>query len=339
MQIELKPDEYQVIGIKTYSRWSKIWRLISQFSSQFGGWKLTLGLCGFFFMLSLIILPSQNDYLLWGANTHPEVLTKTLGHKIILREINQNPELILEVKIKLNLPNDEVLEKFLSEVIFLSEINTPPYTAVAALRSKYQIEFRPEVLSRIFNQIEKELRPFLSDWSIGLRWLTAVFLHLGLLHLAFNMFGAYIMGSFLEKIWNAKVVFLLVFISGILGNVATYYLWRSNSVGASGGIFGLMGALVAYFFLNRKLERSVREYMLKQLGILVLINVGMSLIVPNIDIVGHLGGLFSGLGLGALFYYLPGLRREKLLMGLWVLSLTLILGAFIYTSVLYFQFG
>lgn len=339
MQIELKPDEYQVIGIKSYSRWRKIWRLISQFSSQLGGWKLTLGLCGFFFLLSLVILPSQNDYLLWGANSHPEVLSKSLGHKIILREINQNPELIMEVKTKLSLPNDEMLEKFLSEVIFLAEINTPPYTAIAALRTKYQIEFRPEVITRIFDRIKKELAPYLSNWSIALRWVTAIFLHLGLLHLAFNMFGAYIMGSFLEKIWNAKVVFLLVFISGILGNIATYFLWRSNSVGASGGIFGLMGALVAYFFLNKKLERSVREYMLKQLGILVLINVGMSLIVPNIDVVGHLGGLISGLGLGSLFYYFPWLRKEKLLMGLWIVSLVLIFGAFAYTSILYFRFG
>ena len=100
-----------------------------------------------------------------------------------------------------------------------------------------------------------------------------------------------------------------------------------------------MGALVAYFFLNKKLERSVREYMLKQLGILVLINVGMSLIVPNIDVVGHLGGLISGLGLGSLFYYFPWLRKEKLLMGLWIVSLVLIFGAFAYTSILYFRFG
>lgn len=120
------------------------------------------------------------------------------------------------------------------------------------------------------------------------RMLTAVFTHGGLLHVLLNMYTLFIFGSVLERMlgrWHYLALFL---ISGFGGSVGVVLLGDPLQpvVGASGAIFGLMGA---FFIINRHLGgNSV------QLLVLVAINLAYGFFVPGISWQAHVGGLVAG---------------------------------------------
>ncbi len=82
-----------------------------------------------------------------------------------------------------------------------------------------------------------------SSWFEPWRFLTAMFLHGGLGHLAFNIFALFIFGSVLEKVIGSKNLLIVFLVSGILANLFSVNFY-SSSLGASGAIFGVIGALV-----------------------------------------------------------------------------------------------
>ena len=79
-----------------------------------------------------------------------------------------------------------------------------------------------------------------------LRIITSIFLHGGLLHLVFNMYSLYIIGPQLESFFGKVKYIIIYLISGICGNLLSMLFLSDThvSVGASGAIFGLLGALV-----------------------------------------------------------------------------------------------
>ena len=81
------------------------------------------------------------------------------------------------------------------------------------------------------------------------RLLSAMFLHADLMHLIFNMMALYILGKDIERFFGKKKFLAIYFLSGLVGSAASYLLVENISVGASGAIFGLMGANL---FLDRK---------------------------------------------------------------------------------------
>ncbi len=126
------------------------------------------------------------------------------------------------------------------------------------------------------------------------RIVTSAFLHAGLLHLGLNMFALYILGSLLEPaIGTAR--FVGIYVVSILGGSFGALLLDPNelTVGASGGIFGLMAAA---FLIAR--SRGLDE-LASQVGFFVILNLVFTFSIPNISIGGHLGGLIGG-GLAAL---------------------------------------
>ncbi len=131
------------------------------------------------------------------------------------------------------------------------------------------------------------------------RLFTAMFIHFGLLHLAFNGWALYIFGREVEAFYGSPRYALIYLVSGLFGNVVSY-VWGAPNVwsgGASGAIFGLVGADVAFFLLNRKALGRVSQRQLVNLGILVAINLVIGL-APGIDYLAHLGGLAAGFVLG-----------------------------------------
>ncbi|MGL1957131.1 MAG: rhomboid family intramembrane serine protease [Colwellia sp.] len=127
------------------------------------------------------------------------------------------------------------------------------------------------------------------------RLFTSNFLHIGLLHLYFNMMAFFVFGNVLEKLMGRKNL-LLVFLFACLGGaIASCYADRSLvSVGASGGIFGLMGSLL---FINLKMGfRLPAGFNLgKQSWLIMLcLNGGLPFLIPQIDWVAHLGGFVVG---------------------------------------------
>lgn len=120
------------------------------------------------------------------------------------------------------------------------------------------------------------------------RLLTAPFLHANFTHILFNMLTLLIVGSPVEAELG-KLRFLVVyFVSALGGSVASYLLSPSNQlgVGASGAIFGLMGA---YFVLARR-----RGWELGTIGGLIVVNLVIGFASTEIDWRAHLGGLISG---------------------------------------------
>ncbi len=142
-------------------------------------------------------------------------------------------------------------------------------------------------------------------FTLGGQWwrlVTCVFVHGSLLHIAFNMWCLWDLGSLAESLyghWTFAVVYLLAGISGSLGSV----IWNPNvlSVGASGAIFGIAGALIASFYLGEfSLPRAAVRGTLRSVVTFVGYNLVFGAMMSRVDNAAHVGGLVAGLILGAL---------------------------------------
>jgi rhomboid protease GluP len=134
------------------------------------------------------------------------------------------------------------------------------------------------------------------------RLLTCVFVHGSLLHIAFNMWCLWDLGALAESLyghWTFAVVYLLAGVGGSLGSV----IWNPNvlSVGASGAIFGIAGALIASFYLGEfSLPRAAVMGTLRSVVTFVGYNLVFGAFMSRVDNAAHVGGLVTGLILGAL---------------------------------------
>lgn len=127
------------------------------------------------------------------------------------------------------------------------------------------------------------------------RLLSCVFLHGGPLHLALNMAALFGLGRILEATWG-RARFLALFLgAGLAGSVLSQAFGTGMSVGASGGVFGLLGAGVVFGLRNRDaLPRHLRKVFGKGLLPWVGVNLFIGFVVPRIDNLGHIGGLLGG---------------------------------------------
>ena len=140
--------------------------------------------------------------------------------------------------------------------------------------------------------------PFISNGEYW-RLFTAMFMHAGLTHLALNGFGMYIFGSLVERTFG-HVRFLIIYIfSGLIGSVSSYLLNSlSVGVGASGAIFGVLGALASFFLVHRNVSGMTARRNLYGVLILSLVNLAFGLVTPGIDNAAHIGGFAAGVALG-----------------------------------------
>src|SRR5215212_4871963 len=131
-------------------------------------------------------------------------------------------------------------------------------------------------------------RPAIADGEYW-RLVTSGFLHAGFLHLAFNAFALYVLGTMLEPAIGRLRFATIYFVSLLAGSFgALLFEPRGLTVGASGAIFGLMGA--AFVVLR---NRGINP-MESGLGVWLGINLLFTFAVPGISIGGHLGGLIGG---------------------------------------------
>lgn len=121
------------------------------------------------------------------------------------------------------------------------------------------------------------------------RLITAGFLHGGPLHLLFNMFGLYILGGLLEPAIGRSRFAILYFVSLLAGSFGALLLEpNAPTVGASGAVFGLMGAAVVF------MRTRGMNPMESGLGLWIGLNLLITFTIPNISIGGHVGGLLGG---------------------------------------------
>jgi rhomboid protease GluP len=134
------------------------------------------------------------------------------------------------------------------------------------------------------------------------RLLTSTFVHFGIIHILFNMWCLFDLGLSLEPMMGRKAYALVYFVSGIAASAVSlaWNQWRV-SAGASGAIFGVAGALVSYLYLKRTtVDPAIVRQRLKSLGVFIIYNLFRGALNFGIDNSGHMGGLATGLILGAL---------------------------------------
>lgn len=164
------------------------------------------------------------------------------------------------------------------------------------------------------------------------RFFTPMFLHAGIIHLALNCYSLYIVGTQVEKLFGHGRFAAIYFIAGFLGNVASFAFSSHNAVGASGAIFGLMGAML-YFAVKRPslLKSSFGTNLITTL----VINLAYGYMNTSIDNYGHLGGLVGGyITTGIVYLNKEETRKDKLHKMLWILTLIIVT-----TGVLLYGFG
>jgi membrane associated rhomboid family serine protease len=127
------------------------------------------------------------------------------------------------------------------------------------------------------------------------RLVTMMFVHAGLMHLFFNTSALSEFGRTVENLYGPRRFLAIFFGAGIAGAVASFLATPTPSVGASGGIFGLIGALLAFGLRHRpSLPAAARQRFTIQMGLCLAVNLGLGLLSTFIDNAAHLGGLVGG---------------------------------------------
>lgn len=126
------------------------------------------------------------------------------------------------------------------------------------------------------------------------RFFTPMLLHGSFMHIGFNMYALYAFGTGLERRLGRRRFFLLYILSGFAGSVMSFLFTSGYSIGASGAIFGLIGAEGVFLYQNRKLFGAQAMKAMQNVILVVAINLFLGL-QPRIDNWGHIGGLVGGL--------------------------------------------
>ena len=150
------------------------------------------------------------------------------------------------------------------------------------------------------------------------RLLTPLFLHAGWEHFLFNSFALFQLGGLVEHFFGEGRFFWIYFGAGLFGTVAsTLFQPDTVSVGASGAIFGLLGALL-YFSIRR--PQVAKGLFGRRLWGTLALNLVLGFVLPRIDYMGHLGGLIGGL----LWAYALGLGKNDQISGRWLWRVLLV---------------
>ncbi len=149
------------------------------------------------------------------------------------------------------------------------------------------------------------------------RLITSMFLHGDIEHLFRNMMVLFFLGSAVEAYLGHIKWYILYFLSGVIGNLVSIYIDLNTanprlSIGASGAVFGAMGATLIIALTNRRLMKNNSS-----LGIRILLMIGFSvysgLVSDGINNAAHIGGLFGGMLIAVLFTgrSLVGANKEE----------------------------
>lgn len=123
------------------------------------------------------------------------------------------------------------------------------------------------------------------------RLVTSMFLHIGIVHLAVNGWALYQLGSLFEILLGSVALMLVYFAAGIAGSIASVMFSGADlSAGASGAIFGLLGALIGFLIKRRDRLTPQAKSLMLQLLFWAIVNVIFGFSVKGIDNAAHLGG-------------------------------------------------
>jgi len=130
------------------------------------------------------------------------------------------------------------------------------------------------------------------------RIITAMFIHANILHFLSNMVVLYYLGGHMEKLIGPRKYALLYLSAGLASSLVVTFFSTGYTVGASGAIYGVMGGLFMLTILRKYWFHPKAISSIQQLMALNLI---LTFVIPNISVMGHLGGLFMGV---VLFFFM-----------------------------------
>lgn len=131
------------------------------------------------------------------------------------------------------------------------------------------------------------------------RLITCAFLHGGLIHLGLNMYALYALGPLVEKIYGKFKYLSIYLFSAICSSLLSYLMSPSISIGASGAIFGLLGACL---LISLKYKDRVGKAFVNNIISVIFVNLIIGFSVSNVDNFGHIGGLIGGILISGLVW-------------------------------------
>lgn len=155
------------------------------------------------------------------------------------------------------------------------------------------------------------------------RLFTSMFLHIGIIHLVMNMWALILLGKQTESFYGHFKTLIIFIFSGVVGNLLSVILMGSNTIsaGASGAIFGLMGAIL-YFAINQRTYMG--EALKKEILPVIIVNLLFGFMLTGINMYAHIGGLIGGVLIStALGIKYKSSKFEK--VNGWIASVILIL--------------
>ena len=126
------------------------------------------------------------------------------------------------------------------------------------------------------------------------RLFTAMFLHIGVIHLLFNLYALNALGPLVEGYFGPVRFIAIYLLGGLFGSLASYAFSPAASAGASGAIFALAGSTTVYFLRYRDNFGARGRAILYNMLVVLAINLVFGLAQPGIDNWGHIGGLVGG---------------------------------------------
>jgi rhomboid protease GluP len=170
------------------------------------------------------------------------------------------------------------------------------------------------------------------------RFVTPIFIHIGMLHLFFNSYALWIVGPQVEKLYGPARFVILYVLTGVAGVYGSYFYHpQSISAGASGAIFGLFGVLLVFGIRYRS---AIPPFFKRAVGTgvlpVIVINLIIGFTIPAIDNSAHIGGLLAGALLAAIVpFQKPGVETNRFFETLQALILVLIAVCFYEVAVHY----
>ncbi len=237
------------------------------------------------FIINLIVLAS-GDYISYGDSYYNKLVFSLKERKVIYCSEGSKAFIpVIDYMLKTDSKKTKGIKEYkftysimlINLIIFLFEI----------IKSRNFIDIDIYTLAEMGAKIN-----VLINHGQYYRLITAAFLHGGILHIFFNMSALNIIGREVENVYGGKKFLIIYLLSALGGNVFSY-LFKPNSisVGASGAIFGLLGAMLVFGIKERKkIGKGYVKNILETIGLNVIIGIT----IPNIDNFAHMGGLLIG---------------------------------------------
>lgn len=227
-------------------------------------------------------------------------ITKEFPNILEVEDVKEEGmELFIKLTDDINKKNYEETKK--AEDVFSKKKPIITYVFIAistilfvltSLLSGNFIELNPNILHKFGALVN--LSEMNNNYFELYRLITSIFLHGGILHFLCNMYSLYVIGPQLESFFG-KIKYIIIFIiSGIIGNLLSMAFLQNNyvSVGASGAIFGLLGALLYFGYHYRVYLSGVIK---SQIIPLIILNLSIGFLATSINNLAHIGGLIGGI--------------------------------------------